>query len=68
EETPHHVTEPEALDRRLRRRRMIVASALDTKMAIQEKNEKSEVRLWKAVAFFGTVLGIIVGVLVVIYS
>ena len=70
EETPHHVTEPEALQpmlERMRRRQMIVASALDTKMAIQEKNEKSEVRLWKAVAFFGMVLGIIVGVLVAIY-
>ena len=70
EETPHHVTEPEALRailERLRRRRMIIASALDTKIAIQSKNEKLEVRVWQILGIFGTVFGIIIGAIIAIY-
>ncbi len=70
EETPHHVMEPEALRpmlERLRRQRMIIASALDTKIAIQSKNEKSEVRLWQILGVFGTVFGIIIGAIIAIY-
>ncbi len=44
EETPHHVTDPEQLQSIMeitRRQRMIVASVLDKKMAIQSSNENS---------------------------
>ena len=70
EETPHHVTDPEQLQsimEKTRRQRMFVASALDTKIAIQSRKEKSEVRLWQVLGAFGAVLGIIVGALVAIY-
>ena len=70
EETPHHVTDPEALRpilERLRRQRMIVASALDTKIAIQSKNEILEVRIWQILGIFGTVFGITVGAIIAIF-
>ena len=70
EETPHHVTEPEALRpmlERFRRQRMIIASALDTKSAIQSKNEKSEVRLWQVATLFIAILGIIGATITAIY-
>ena len=70
EETPHHVTDPEQLQsimEKTRRQRMIVASALDTIIAIQSRKEKSEVRLWQILGFSGTVLGIIIGAIVCIY-
>ncbi len=70
EETPHHVTDPETLRsimERTRHQRMIVASSLETKIAIQSGKEKSEVRLWQILAAFGTALGIIVTALIAIY-
>ena len=70
EETPHHITDPEQLQsimENTRRQRMIVASVLDTKIAIQSRKEKSEVRLWQILGLFGVVLGIIVGAIVAIY-
>ncbi len=70
EETPHHITDPEALRpmlERLRRQRMIIASALDTKIAIQSKNEILEVRIWQILGIFGTVFGIIIGAIIAIY-
>ncbi len=70
EETPHHVADPEALRpmlERLRRQQMIIASTLDTKIAIQSKNENLEVRLWQILGIFGTFFGIIIGAIIAIY-
>ena len=70
EETRHHVTDPEQLQSTMentRRQRMIVESVLGKKMAIQSSNEKFEAGLRWILAFFLTVLGMIVGALVAIY-